>query len=136
MSYLPVFLSIVVVTRNQSRNLEKLISAIANKVSSLVSDYEQIIVDNASEDDSVSLLRELTGEDGQPNLQVYALTKEVDSDTACWVGLENALGDFVVVIDPLRDDIEFLPEMLDQAASGADVVFATNKRAVPTQLER
>ena len=59
-------------------------------------------------------------------MQVYALTKEVDADTASWVGLENALGDFVAVIDPLADDFSFLPTMLDQAVSGADVVFANN----------
>ena len=61
-------------------------------------------------------------------MQVYALTKEVDTDTASWVGLENALGDFVAVIDPLADDIAFLPEMLDQAVRGADVVFANNEQ--------
>ena len=49
-------------------------------------------------------------------------------DTASWVGLENALGDFIAVIDPLADDIAFLPSMLDKAVSGADVVFATNEQ--------
>jgi hypothetical protein len=44
------------------------------------------------------------------------------------VGLENALGDFVAVIDPLLDDIDFLPEMLDKAVRGADVVFANNQQ--------
>jgi hypothetical protein len=73
------------------------------------------------------VLKTLTREDGLPNLQIYALTKEVDADTASWVGLENALGDFVAVIDPLADDIEFLPEMLEKAVSGADVVFANNE---------
>jgi hypothetical protein len=63
-----------------------------------------------------------------PNLQVYALTKEIDADAAAWVGLENALGDYVAVIDPLNDDISFLPEMLDKAVSGADVVFANNEQ--------
>jgi hypothetical protein len=47
-------------------------------------------------------------------LQVYALTKEVSADTAAWVGLENALGDFVAVLDPLTDDITFIPEMLEK----------------------
>jgi hypothetical protein len=59
---------------------------------------------------------------------VYALIKEVDADTASWVGLENALGDFVAVLDPQADDIAFLPEMLDKAATGADVVFANNRQ--------
>ena len=98
----------------------------ADGMSSLVSDYELIIVDNASGDQSISVLKSITGENGLANLQVYALTKEVNVDTASWVGLENALGDFVAVIDPLAEDISFLPEMLDRAVSGADVVFANN----------
>lgn len=73
-------------------------------------------------------MKRLTGESGFANLQVYALTKEVDTDTASWVGLENALGDFVAVIDPLIDDIIFLPELLDQAVRGSDVVFANNEQ--------
>lgn len=126
MSFFPCFLSVVFVVRNQSAGLEKTLSDAAAVISSIVGDYELIVVDNASDDDSISVLKTLTGESGQANLQVYALTQEVDADTASWVGLENALGDFVVVIDPLADDIRFVPKMLDQAVSGADVVFANN----------
>jgi polyisoprenyl-phosphate glycosyltransferase len=129
MGVIPVFLSVVFVVRNQSSYIRAILTDSALCISTLVSDYEIIIVDNASEDDSIATYKNLTGENGLPNLQVYALTKEVDTDTASWVGLENALGDFVVVIDPLIDDIAFLPEMLDKAVSGADVVFASNAQA-------
>lgn len=128
MAFFPVFLSVVFIVRNQSDHIEEMLLDAATGISSLVSDYELIIVDNASDDDSVSVLKKLTGENGQPNLQVYALTKEVDADTASWVGVENALGDFIAVIDPLVDSIGFLPEMLDKAVSGADVVFANNEQ--------
>lgn len=124
--FFPLFLSVVFVVRNQSRDLGAILKDAAAVMGTLVSDYELIVVDNASEDDSVAVLKGLAGEQGLPNLQVYALTKEVDSDTASWVGLENALGDFVAVVDSLVDDIKFLPTMLDKAASGADVVFAAN----------
>jgi hypothetical protein len=134
MAFFPVFLSIVFVVRNQSAHAEKILSDAASCIASLVSDYEIIIVDNASDDDSISVLKTLTGENGLPNLQIYALTKEVDADTASWVGLENALGDFVAVIDPSTDDIGFLPEMLDKAVSGADVVFANNQQKAPQSL--
>ncbi len=126
MVFFPVFLSIVSVVRNQGDHLESIIQSTSGKLSSLVTDYELIIVDNASDDESVNVLKNLTGQAGYPNLQVYALTKEVDGDTASWVGLENALGDFVAVIDPLLDEIDFFPEMLDKAVAGADVVFANN----------
>lgn len=134
MAFFPIFVSVVFVVRNQSDNIKKILSDAAASISFLVNDYELIIVDNASDDDSICVLKNLTGENGQPNLQVYALTKEVDADTASWVGLENALGDFVVVIDPLADDIGFLPEMLDKAVSGADVVFANNQQKSPQSL--
>jgi len=85
--FFPVFLSVVFVVRNQARDLQAILKDAAAVMGTLVSDYELIVVDNASEDDSVSELKQLAGESGLPNLQVYALTKEVDSDTASWVGL-------------------------------------------------
>jgi len=128
MAFFPCFLSVVFVVRNQSEQIEKILSDAASIIAATVSDYELIVVDNASEDDSILQLKRLTSETGLANLQVYALTKEVDADTASWVGLENALGDFVAVIDPLIDDINFIPQMLDQAVAGADVVFANNSQ--------
>lgn len=127
MGYFPIFLSVVYVVRNESFRLESILRSTIDQLAPLVSDYELIIVDNASDDESVALLKRVAGQNGLPNLQVYALTKEVDADTASWVGLENALGDFVAVVDPLTDDIAFLPQMLDRSASGADVVFANNQ---------
>jgi len=124
--HFPIFLSVVLVIRNHSGQLREILSQAADALASLVADHELIVVDNSSGDDSVAILKTLTAEDGLPNLQVYALTKEVDSDTASWVGLENSLGDFVAVVDPLADDIGLLPEMLDQAVGGVDVVFASN----------
>src|SRR3954468_5652831 len=96
MPFYPVFLSVVFMVRNQATHLESILRSASAQIASTVSDYELIIVDNASDDDSLQVLKNLTSQEGLPNLQVYALTKEVGSDTAAWVGLENALGDFVV----------------------------------------
>lgn len=126
----PIFLSVVYVVKNQSHELEGMVRKASMKLAALVADYELIVVENASKDQSINFLKELTGQGDAafPNLQVYALTKEVDSDTASWVGLENALGDFIAVIDPLLDDIDFLPEMLSKAVAGVDVIFANNQQ--------
>lgn len=130
----PLFLSVVAVLRNESDALQQIVRDIASSIQGVVRDYELIIVDNASTDDSLERLKELTGPAGEPNLQVYALTKEVDADTASCVGLENALGDVVVVVDPLLEDIRLVPEMLDRATAGADVVFAANMERPPRTL--
>jgi glycosyltransferase involved in cell wall biosynthesis len=126
MSIAPVFLSVVIVIQNQSEELRTILGEAIELISSNVSDFELIVVDNASEDDSLILLKELTSPTGFPNLQVYALTKEVTTETAAWVGLENALGDFVAVIDPMTEDLKFLSHMLEKSMTGADVVFANN----------
>jgi glycosyltransferase involved in cell wall biosynthesis len=128
MKFYPVFLSIVIVVRNQSDLIERILCDATDCIENLVSDYELIVVDNASTDESLTTLENLTKVDGIANLQVYALTKEVDSDTASWAGLENALGDYGAVIDPMAEDIAFLPTMLDEAMKGQDVVFAQNER--------
>ena len=127
MPFFPVFLSVVFVVRDQSSNIEQTLLDAAATISPMVSDYELIVVANAPDEKSLSVLKRLTGDDGLPNLQIYVLMKEVDTDTASWVGMENALGDFVAVANPISDDISFLPEMLDRAVSGADVVFASNQ---------
>ncbi len=134
MTFFPTFLSVVLVTRNQSSQLAHVLETAVQQLSNMVSDFEIIVVDNASTDSSLAQLKELTGVDGLPNLQIFALTKEVDADTASWVGLENALGDYVAVIDPFLEDVGFLPTMLQEALGGVDVVFAKNLQKPPTTL--
>lgn len=128
---LPIFLSVVTVVHNRDADLRRFAAELAAQLPRLVSDYELIYVDNASDDCSLETLRAMASPDGLPNLQVYALTKEVDEDTACSVGLENALGDFIAFVDISLDDIAFLPAMLEHAVAGADVVFATNTAKAP-----
>lgn len=120
------FLTVVLVLKNKAETLAETLEQATHIIKPLVQDYEIIIVDNASTDNSLQVLNSLTKVNGLPNLQVYALAKEVDSDTAAWVGVESALGDFVAVIDPEADSIAFLPHMIEQATIGTDVVFALN----------
>ena len=123
---IPIFVSIVICFKNNTVDIKKVLKDATNYLSGLVSDYELVVVDNASLDNNVEVFKGLTSSQGLPNLQVYLLTKEVDSDIAIWAGLENSLGDFVVVFNPAEDDLSVLPEMLEKAVAGNDVVFATN----------
>ena len=127
MSQLPIFLSLVIITKNDENNLQKTLENISKNLKTLVCDYELVVIDNASTDNSVEVLKDLTSSEGLPNLQIYILTKEVDRDAAAWVGLENALGDFVVIFNPAEDDLSVLQNMLEKAVSGSDVVFASNQ---------
>jgi glycosyltransferase involved in cell wall biosynthesis len=131
---LPIFFSLVITVHNQAGEIKPLLTNTSSLLENLVMDYEIIIIDNASTDHSLSYLKELATLSGLPNLQIYALTREVDSDTASWVGVENALGDFIAVVDPFADSISFLAKMLEKAMTGFDVVYAKNELISPQKL--
>lgn len=120
------FVSVVVVVRNQADELASALGSLVAALGALAADYEIVVVDNASEDGSLELLKALTADSGLPNLQVFALTTAVDADTAIWMGLDSALGDVVVIFDPQRDSPEALAPMVQAARGGADIVFGTN----------
>ena len=125
-SKFPIFFSLVITFHNQADEIKPLLTSASSLLENLVMDYEIIIIDNASTDHSLLHLKELVKLTGLPNLQIYALTRAVDSDTASWVGVENALGDFIAVVDPFADSISFLAKMLEKAMRGFDVVYAKN----------
>ena len=113
------FVSVVVVVRNQADELASALGSLVAALGALAADYEIVVVDNASEDGSLELLKALTADSGLPNLQVFALTTAVDADTAIWMGLDSALGDVVVIFDPQRDSPEALAPMVQAARGGA-----------------
>ena len=121
----PAFVSVVCVVRNQGVSLNRWLTAGVAQLSEIAADFELIVVDNASTDDSIAILQRLTSESGLPNLQVYGLTQEVSWETAAWAGAEGALGDFVAVLDPLTDDLSALPAMLDHALLGACLLYTS-----------
>ena len=109
---------------------DKLATAI-DVARSYAEDFEIIVVANGSSDDTVELLRSFCNDRGVPNLQVFVLTRTERIEVAAWAGVENALGDYVAVLNPTYDEIGVLPRLLEAAMVGADAVFAENTRPRP-----
>ncbi len=128
MSKAPIFLSLICPVRNWQGELSRFLKASGDLLAQSVSDYEIIIIDNASQDNSLETLRQLTANDGLPNLQVFALSQQVSHDVAAYVGIENALGDFLIILDPHQDNLSALAPMLEQAMAGHDLVFVQNNQ--------
>jgi hypothetical protein len=120
---LPILLSVVVTVQDEATTLERRILEIGGIISSLVSDYELVLVDNGSTDQTLSKLHRLATDQDVPNLQVFSLAERVDNHTARWVGIENCLGDQVVCLDWHQDDPVFLEGIVRKAAEGFDLVF-------------
>ena len=138
-SEIPILLSVVVVVQNQAEELRGLVSGIEDIISPLVSDYEIVIVDNGSNDQTSFSLQNLTSENGATNLQIFTLAGRVDDLTARWVGVENSLGDIVACIDPRHSELYQLERLTREAANGFDIVFtmqnfSRNRSSLPRTL--
>jgi hypothetical protein len=130
----PIFVSAVVLARGRGIHLEETLDAVSSLLSVLVADHEIIVVAAGLDPGATSTLTRISREKFRGTLRVYFLTQDADAHTACWMGAENALGDFVAVLDPASDDPGFLPELLDQAMSGVDIVFAHKRAGMPPRL--
>lgn len=126
MSKAPILLSVVIPFTNFDGGARAMIENVVRNIAPLVDDYEVIIVDNGASPESFAELEEATGPGGIANLQIYRLIQQVEDDIAAWAGIENSLGDYVLVYDPRSENLSKLPEALAEIERGREVVFLRN----------
>ncbi len=86
-------------------------------------DWELILVDDGSADDTRHVLRELA--DADPRIRVIGLARNFGQPVATSAGLAHSSGDVTVMIDSdLQDPPEVIHEMVDSWRTGAEVVLA------------
>ena len=84
--------------------------------------YEVILVDDASSDGTIRIIE--NKQKTLPNLTIYCLPKTYGNAIATVVGLDHAIGDFVIILDPLRDPFEIVTSLVEEALAGSDIVYA------------
>ena len=128
-----VFLSIVIVDPCHDPFVKEQLQPLVTAVSPLVADFEIIVIDNAgAQARGHDHYSDLTRPGGLPNIQVFRLLQQVHVEAAAWAGVENALGDFVLVFDPYNEDLSRLNEAIRIGMSGVDLVLIHNETVEPT----
>ncbi len=85
--------------------------------------HELVFVDDGSSDGSAALIEELAGR--EEGIVLVQLSRNFGMEIAMSAGLDHARGDHVVLMHAdLQDPPELIPEMLEKARAGADVVYA------------
>ena len=85
--------------------------------------HELVFVDDGSTDRSVAIVEELAAR--QDGIVLVQLSRNFGMEIAMSAGLDHARGDHVVLMHAdLQDPPELIPEMLEKARAGADVVYA------------
>ncbi len=118
--------SVVVLVRNNEADVGDVIRELGSRLERCVTDYEIVVVDNASRDRTITLLERLSDE--LPNLQVYCLSAQVNDEIARVAGIQQAIGDYVIMLD-LHDDLTQIPALLASALAGHDLVVAVRNDA-------
>src|SRR5215217_6627256 len=120
MSATPV-ISVVVPMKDEEENLPELHRRVRAALHEIP--HEVIYVDDGSTDASAAMVEALAAtEDGVVLVQ---LSRNFGMEIAMSAGLDHARGDHVALMHAdLQDPPELIPEMLEKARAGADVVYA------------
>ncbi|MFT5484059.1 MAG: glycosyltransferase involved in cell wall biosynthesis [Halieaceae bacterium] len=119
----PRLLSVVVPAYNEEEVLEEFERRTRGALTSLDQAYELVFVNDGSSDGTLTLLLRLRR--ANPNITVVNLSRNFGKEIALTAGLDQALGDVVVVIDAdLQDPPELMGEMIEEWRDGYDVVYA------------
>ncbi|MCQ2517841.1 MAG: glycosyltransferase family 2 protein [Lachnospiraceae bacterium] len=73
-------------------------------------EFEYLFVDDGSKDGTINIMRELSEKDS--NVHYVSFSRNFGKEAAIFAGLQNATGDYVVIMDAdLQDPPDLLPEM-------------------------
>lgn len=119
-------LSILTPAFNEAANLEALYTRLAAALERVGGDWEWLIVDDHSRDETFSVMERLSAIDGR--VRGIRLARNSGSHVAITCGLHHVQGDAAVMMAAdLQDPPETLSEMLDAWRQGAQVVWAVRR---------
>jgi glycosyltransferase involved in cell wall biosynthesis len=127
--------SVVVPCYNEEIVLPSLIERLETAAEQWGTDYEVILVDDGSRDDTWSLIEQKCAVD--PRWRGVALGRNFGHQIAVWAGLDHAGGDVITVLDAdLQDPPEVVGEFLEKWCEGYDVIYAVRTKRKENFLRR
>ena len=115
-------LSVVAPLKDEAANVEPLCARLRAILEPLTTDWEVILVDDGSRDETYELACGLHRAD--PRVKVIRLSRNYGHQVALSAGLDVASGDAVVTMDgDLQHPPEVIPEFVARWRAGAQVVF-------------
>ena len=117
-------LSIVIPVLNEETLIKELIRRVATSSQVVTKDYEILIIDDGSNDDTWG---QIIGEArSDRKIRGIKLSRNFGHHYAISAGIHNATGDWIVVMDgDLQDRPEVIPQLYAEANLGFEVVFVS-----------
>jgi dolichol-phosphate mannosyltransferase len=116
-----MLLSIVIPLYEEEESIPFLLSRLQPIATSIDPDYELVLVNDGSRDNTFQILQAAASTD--PHIRILSFSRNFGHQAAVTAGLDYAQGDCVVVMDAdLQDPPEILPEMIALYHQGYDIV--------------
>ncbi len=120
-------ISVVAPAYNEQEVLEEFYRRVTNVLVSLGTQYEIVLVNDGSLDNTLALMHAMRAKDQR--ITVVDLSRNFGKEIALTAGLDHARGDVVVVLDAdLQDPPELIPEMLKGWSEGYDIVYGVRSQ--------
>lgn len=115
-------ISIVTPTYNEQDNILNLVNAVASEISKYNYDYEHIIIDNCSKDNTQNEIRKICNE--KKNVKAIFNSRNFGSIRSSQHAILNSTGDAVILISAdLQEPVSLISEYITYWEKGFDAVF-------------
>ncbi len=118
-----ILISVVAPVYNEEKCIREYINQTIGILQDNYLNYELVLVDDGSTDNSIDIIKEILGK--VKNIRLISLSRNYGREVAISSGLDMSIGDYVVLMDSdLQDPPDLIPKLIDRAVSGYDVVYA------------
>ena len=119
-----VGISCVVPVHNEQQVIGDFLPALSNALQQLTSDYEIIVVDDGSKDNTLTIVSQLK----LNHMKVLSLSRNFGKEIALTAGIEHASKAVTILIDcDFQHPLNVIPTFLEKWAEGNDMVYAVRK---------
>ncbi|WP_194842590.1 glycosyltransferase family 2 protein [Endozoicomonas sp. OPT23] len=118
-------LSCVVPVFNEGPVISQFLEAMQEQLAQVTPDYEIIVIDDGSSDDTVSLVEAYCCD---PRVKLIELSRNFGKETALTAGIDATSGDAVVLIDAdFQHPLEMIPVFVDYWRQGYQMVYGVRQ---------
>jgi len=115
-------ISIVTPTYNEEENIQKLCDEIKGEMEKIDLDYEHIIIDNASNDNTVKILKQICKDDKK--IKVIINSKNYGHIRSPFYGILQSTGDACILMaSDFQDPVDLISKYIDRWKNGAKIVL-------------
>lgn len=119
-------ISIVTATFNEEKNIEKISNDISIEMQKLHIDYEHIIIDNNSTDQTQNIIRKLCKKN--KNVKAIFNSRNYGHTRSPYYAILQSSGDATILLAAdFQDPIELIPDLIKKWQSGSKAVFLQRK---------